>query len=126
MRMTDVITGLRDNRGPLVDSMTRCSVLFDEVRNLAQDASTCNSDAGRKAILEKLYVRVLETKDEFAKANTAAADSVAVLDKYTRVFEQVPKGPKVDPNQTELPGPSDPEPPAEGLLVHVDETVEEA
>lgn len=112
MRMTDVITGLRDNRGPLVDSMTRCAVLFDEVRNLAQDASTCNSDAGRKAILEKLYVRVLETKDEFAKANTAVADSVAVLDKYTRVFEQVPKGLKVDPNQPELPGLSDTEPPA--------------
>ena len=114
MRMTDVITGLRDNRGPLVDSMTRCAVLFDEVRNLAQDASTCNSDAGRKAILEKLYVRVLETKDEFAKANTAVADSVSVLDKYTRVFEHVPKGPKVDPNQPDLPGISDAEaePPA--------------
>lgn len=114
MRMTDVITGLRDNRGPLVDSMTRCAVLFDEVRDLAQDASTCNSDAGRKAILEKLYVRVLETKDEFAKANTAVADSVAVLDKYTRVFEHVPKGPKVDPNQPDLPGISDAEaePPA--------------
>lgn len=104
MKMTDVITGLREKRGPLVDSMTRCAVLFDEVRNLAQDASTCGSDAGRKAILEKLYVRVLETKDEFAKANTAVADSVAVLDQYTRVFEQGSKVAKDDPNQPELPG----------------------
>lgn len=105
MKMTDVITKLREVNPVVQQKSVDLGVGLSKVVDLVKDADRCNSEEGRKAIIAKLVVEALGTKLLYDDMERGLSELDAVTQSYTRVFESsAQKAPAKDDNQPDLPG----------------------
>jgi len=104
MRMTDVITKLREVN-PKVQALA--SLLDHKIAKtvaITRDASAAHTDEGRKVLTEALVVATMDAKLVFDGLTKSLLELNEVEKSYTRVFESAPAPAKEDERQPCLPG----------------------
>lgn len=118
MRMTEVITKLREVNPAVQEEMGKLVLAVTKTKDLALDADRCATDAGRESLVDALLLAAMQAKILCDGVAAKLLELDAVERSYTRKFESGASAPKGDPNQPDLPGlepgneqaPEDPEP----------------
>lgn len=119
MRMTEVITKLREVNPAVQEEMGKLVLAINKAKDMALDASRCATDEGRKCVSDALLVVTMQVKILCDGIASKLLELDAVTRSYTRKFESSgASAPKEDPDQPGLPGlepggeraPEDPEP----------------
>ena len=119
MRMTEVITKLREVNPAVQEEMGKLVLAVNKAKDMALDATRCATDEGRKCVADALLVATMQAKILCDGVAAKLLELDAVERSYTRKFESSGASvPKEDADQPELPGmepgneqaPEDPEP----------------
>ena len=104
MKMTVVITTLRDVNPRLQESFVKLNAPLTKAVSLVKDAASCQSDEARKALVSAALLEVLAARVAYDDCVKLLGELDVAEKSYTRKFESGPRGPKDDPNQPGLPG----------------------
>lgn len=119
MRMTEVITKLREVNPAVQEEMGKLVLAVNKAKDMALDATRCATDEGRKCVADALLLAAMQAKILCDGVAAKLLELDAVERSYTRKFESSgASAPNEDPNQPCLPGlepgsklaPEDPEP----------------
>lgn len=125
MRMTEVITKLREVNPAVQEEMGKLVLAVNKAKDMALDATRCATDEGRRCVSDAMLVATMQAKILCDSVASKLLELDAVERSYTRKFESGASAPEEDPNQPELPGlepggeraPEDPELPGQDGLV---------
>lgn len=104
MRMTEVITKLREVNPAVQEEMGKLVLAVNKAKDVALDASRCATDEGRRFLADALLVTTMQAKILCDSVASKLLELDAVERSYTRKFESGATAPKDDPNQPCLPG----------------------
>ena len=101
MKMTDVITRLRDVNPRLQEAFDRVEGPLVKAKQLVVDADRCGTDEGRKALISALVVEIMGALITYYDCRGLLKELDSAEKSYTRKFEseeaatnEEPKGPK--------------------------------
>lgn len=104
MKMTDVITKLREVNPAVQEEMGKLVLAVNKAKDIALDADRCATDEGRKFLVSALVLAVMQAKILCDSAVSKLLELSAVERSYTRKFETKPASAGVAENQPDLPG----------------------
>ena len=97
MKMTDVITRLRDVNPRLQDAFDRVEEPLVKAKQLALDADRCGTDEGRKALVSALVINILEALVMYGGCRGLLKELDSAEKSYTRRFESEETAPNEEP-----------------------------
>ena len=99
MKMTDVITGLREINPDLQKEAEALEMMLRGLSESAEDAAACRTDRGRSLL-------AVQAIAQYAKVMQKVKDVDALTKSYTRTLasEGGQRKPEADDNQPTLPG----------------------
>lgn len=106
MKMTDVITGLREINPDLQKEAEALELLLRGLSESAEDAAACRTDRGRSLLATDIRATAFQALAQYAKVMQKVRDVDALTKSYTRTLaaEGGQRKPESDDNQPTLPG----------------------
>ena len=106
MKMTDVITGLREINPDLQKEAEALELLLRALSESAEDAAVCRTDRGRSLLATDIRATAFQALAQYAKVMQKVKDVDALTKSYTRTLasEGGQRKPEADDNQPPLPG----------------------
>lgn len=106
MKMTDVITGLREINPDLQKEAEALETLLRGLSESAEDAAACRTDRGRSLLATDIRATAFQALAQYAKVMQKVRDVDALTKSYTRtlVSEGGRRKLEADDNQPTLPG----------------------
>ena len=99
MKMTDVITALRDVNPRLQESFAGLNGPLAKAISLVKDADSCHGDEARKALVTAAFIEVLKARVAYDDCAKLLGELDVAEKSYTRKFESDPHGPKDGQNR---------------------------
>lgn len=106
MKMTDVITGLREINPDLQKEAEALEMILKELSESAEDAAACRTDRGRSLLAADVRATAFQALAQYAKVMQKVRDVDALTKSYTRTLavEGAQSKPESDDGQQILPG----------------------
>ena len=106
MKMTDVITGLREINPDLQREAEALETILKELSESADDAAACRTDRGRSLLVTDVRATAFQALAQYAKVMQKVRDVDALTKSYTRTLavEGAQSKPEADDGQQLLPG----------------------
>ena len=106
MKMTDVITGLREINPDLQKEAEALETILKELSESADDAAACRTDRGRSLLATDVRATAFQALAQYAKVMQKVRGVDALTKSYTRTLavEGAQSKPEADDNQPTLPG----------------------
>lgn len=106
MKMTDVITGLREINPDLQKEAEALEMILKELSESAEDAVACRTDRGRSLLATDVRATAFQALAQYAKVMQKVRDVDALTKSYTRTLavEGAQSKPEADNGQQLLPG----------------------
>ena len=106
MKMTDVITGLREINPDLQKESEALETILKELSESADDAAACRTDRGRSLLAADVRATAFHALAQYAKVMQKVRDVDALTKSYTRTLavEGAQSKPEADDGQQLLPG----------------------
>lgn len=106
MKMTDVITGLREINPDLQKEAEALETLLRGLSESAEDAAACRTDRGRSLLATDIRATAFQALAQYAKVMQKVRDVDSLTKSYTRTLaSEVGRGKQeADDNQPTLPG----------------------
>ena len=106
MKMTDVITGLREINPDLQKEAEALEMILKELSESADDAAACRTDRGRSLLAADVRATAFQALAQYAKVMQKVRDVDALTKSYTRTLavEGAQSKPEADDGQQLLPG----------------------
>ena len=106
MKMTDVITGLREINPDLQKEAEALEMILKGLSESAEDAAACRTDRGRSLLATDVRATAFQALAQYAKVMQKVRDVDALTKSYTRTLavEGVQSKPEADDGQQLLPG----------------------
>lgn len=106
MKMTDVITGLREINPDLQKEAEALETILKELSESAEDAAACRTDRGRSLLATDVRATAFQALAQYAKVMQKVRDVDALTKSYTRTLavEGAQSKPEADDGQQLLPG----------------------
>lgn len=106
MKMTDVITGLREINPDLQKEAEALETILKELSESADDAAACRTDRGRSLLATDVRATAFQALAQYAKVMQKVRDVDALTKSYTRTLavEGAQSKPEADDGQQLLPG----------------------
>ena len=106
MKMTDVITGLREINPDLQKEAEALETILKELSESAEDAAACRTDRGRSLLAADVRATAFQALAQYAKVMQKVRDVDALTKSYTRTLavEGAQSKPEADDGQQLLPG----------------------
>ena len=106
MKMTDVITGLREINPDLQKEAEALEMILKELSESAEDAAACRTDRGRSLLATDVRATAFQSLAQYAKVMQKVRDIDALTKSYTRTLavEGAQSKPEADDGQQLLPG----------------------
>ena len=106
MKMTDVITGLREINPDLQKEAEALEMLLRGLSESAEDAAACRTDRGRSLLATDIRATAFQALAQYAKVMQKVKDVDALTKSYTRTHasEGRQRKPEADDNQPTPPG----------------------
>ena len=106
MKMTDVITGLREINPDLQKEAEALEMILKELSESADDAAACRTDRGRSLLATDIRATAFQALAQYAKVMQKVRDVDALTKSYTRTLavEGAQSKPEADDGQQLLPG----------------------
>ena len=106
MKMTDVITGLREINPDLQKEAEALETILKELSESADDAAACRTDRGRSLLAADVRATAFQALAQYAKVMQKVRDVDALTKSYTRTLavEGAQSKPEADDGQQLLPG----------------------
>ena len=106
MKMTDVITGLREINPDLQKEAEALEMLLRGLSESAEDAAACRTDRGRSLLATDIRATAFQALAPYATVMPTVKDVDALTKSYTRTLasEGGQRKPEADDNQPTLPG----------------------
>ena len=106
MKMTDVITGLREINPDLQKEAEALEMILKELSESADDAAACRTDRGRSLLATDVRATAFQALAQYAKVMQKVKGVDALTKSYTRTLavEGAQSKPEADDGQQLLPG----------------------
>ena len=106
MKMTDVITGLREINPDLQKEAEALEMILKELSESAEDAAACRTDRGRSLLTTDVRATAFQALAQYAKVMQKVRGVDALTKSYTRTLavEGAQSKPEADDGQQLLPG----------------------
>lgn len=106
MKMTDVITGLREINPDLQKEAEALEMILKELSESADDAAACRTDRGRSLLATDVRAMAFQALAQYAKVMQKVRGVDAITKSYTRTLavEGAQSKPEADDGQQLLPG----------------------
>ena len=106
MKMTDVITGLREINPDLQKEAEALEMILKELSESADDAAACRTDRGRSLLAADVRATAFQALAQYAKVMQKVRGVDALTKSYTRTLavEGAQSKPEADDGQQLLPG----------------------
>ena len=106
MKMTDVITGLREINPDLQKEAEALEMILKELSESAEDAAACRTDRGRSLLATDVRATAFQSLAQYAKVMQKVRGVDALTKSYTRTLavEGAQSKPEADDGQQLLPG----------------------
>lgn len=106
MKMTDVITGLREINPDLQKEAEALETILKELSESAEDAAACRTDRGRSLLATDVRATAFQALAQYAKVMQKVRGVDALTKSYTRTLavEGAQSKPEADDGQQLLPG----------------------
>ena len=106
MKMTDVITGLREINPDLQKEAEALEMILKELSESADDAAACRTDRGRSLLATDVRAAAFNALAQYAKVMQKVRDVDTLTKSYTRTLavEGAQSKPEADDGQQLLPG----------------------
>ena len=106
MKMTDVITGLREINPDLQKEAEALEMILKELSESADDAAACRTDRGRSLLATDVRATAFNALAQYAKVMQKVRGVDAITKSYTRTLavEGAQSKPEADDGQQLLPG----------------------